>query len=89
MRYLVVAVTADGRERLGMHEHFERYASVDNVIRFGLRKDKYPSGQYHIYTWPEGFECSKTFRTAYKRADTPRGGGAPDWDAYGEYLGGQ
>jgi hypothetical protein len=67
MRYLVVAVTADGRERLGMHEHFERYASVENVIRFGLRKDKYPPGQYHIYAWPEGMPCADKPRTAYKR----------------------
>jgi hypothetical protein len=68
MRYLVVALTESGREKLGTDDQsFEHYASVDNVIRFGLRKDKYPAGQYHIYTWPEGSQPLPNPRTAYKR----------------------
>ena len=68
MRYLVVCVTQSGREMLGSNQHFERYASIENVIRFGLAKDKYPAGQFHIYTWPENGRCSETFTTAYKKA---------------------
>lgn len=45
---------------------FETYANTENVIRFGLRKDRYKPGKYHIYTWPLGGKCAKTYTRAYK-----------------------
>jgi hypothetical protein len=45
-----------------------RYASVKNVINFGLLKDGLPAGQYEIQAWPEGtFESTGPIYTAYKR----------------------
>ena len=72
-RFLTVYVDpATGRERLGTggdSQAFHEYASVNNVIRFGLRKVGFPPGQYHIYSWPNGGKCaSKPMRTAYKQA---------------------
>ena len=71
MRYLVVYIDPQtGRESLGTGagaQSFERYASVQNVIRFGLAKIGYPAGQYRIYAWPEGGFISSAYTTAYKR----------------------
>ena len=51
----------------GSWARFEHYANVDNVIKFGLKKDCYEAGQYHIYLWPEGSVCNHSYVTAYKR----------------------
>lgn len=59
MRYLVVRL-ADGETT------FEHYASVSNVIRYGLRKAQYDPGQYDIHTWPKGGSIGPAHR-AYKR----------------------
>lgn len=58
-----------GRERLGTGAEaqcFHYYVSVENVIRFGLKHDNFPPGQYNIYSWPEGGQ-PKFIKTAYKR----------------------
>jgi hypothetical protein len=70
MRYLTAYIDPkSGRERLGTGAHaqcFHRYANIQNVIKFGLRKEAFPPGQYHIYLWPECGECSDTYAVAYK-----------------------
>jgi hypothetical protein len=60
MRYLVVNLSTE-------ETSFEHYAKPENVIRYGLRKDKYPAGQYDIHAWPERGSISAPVR-AYKRA---------------------
>lgn len=71
-RWLVVYChPATGREKLGTFpdgQTFAYYVSVENVIRYQLQHDHYPAGQYHIYHWPEGGNCSTHCVTAYKRA---------------------
>ena len=71
MRYLTVYIDPQtGRERLGTGgdaQSFHRYASVRNVIRFGLSKVGFPAGQYHVYAWPEGGSIATHYTTAYKR----------------------
>jgi hypothetical protein len=72
-RYLVVYVDPKtGREKLGCgfpdNSTIAEYVSVENVIKYQLAMEHYPAGQYHIYDWPRGGQCSKTFTTAYKRA---------------------
>ena len=66
MRYIVVN-TDRPRDIRGV----EYYATVQNVIRYGLRKPYYPPGQYDIYRWPpETFsgDCMRGEGTrAYKR----------------------
>lgn len=57
---------------------FMRYASVENVIRYGLAREEIPAGQYDITPWPEAAAKPITAyrRRAYKRATvtlTPRG----------------
>lgn len=70
MRYLICYVhPRTGRERPGTGPEagsFAEYANVNNVIKFQLAHDHYPAGQYHIYTWPRGGNCSEKFVTAYK-----------------------
>lgn len=70
MRYLTNYISpATGRERLGTGADagcFHNYASIENVIKFGLAKPAFPAGQYNIYRWPEGGE-PKFVRTAWKR----------------------
>lgn len=57
-RYMTAYIDPNtGRERLGTGgdaQAFHRYANVQNVIRFGLRKTGFPPGQYNVYAWPEG-----------------------------------
>jgi hypothetical protein len=71
-RWLVVYIDPKtGKERLGTGADagsFAEYVSVENVIKFQLKHLAYPAGQYHIYHWPRGYDCAKTFVTAYKRA---------------------
>jgi hypothetical protein len=72
MRYLTVYIDPQtGRERLGTgadSQCFHRYANIQNVIKFGLRKPAFPPGQYHIYTWPEAGDCNPNYVTAYKQS---------------------
>lgn len=70
MRYLVCWIEpTTGRERLGTETNlFMRYASAENVIRFGMRRPEVRAGQYNIYAWPEGGTKSpEPIRVAYKR----------------------
>lgn len=71
MRYLTAYIDPHtGRERLGTGaaaQCFHRYASVRNVIRFGLAREAFPAGQYHVYSWPEGTSKPTYALTAYKR----------------------
>lgn len=68
-RYLTNYLRPDGSERPGTGadaQCFHEYASVENVIKFGLAKPAFPPGQYNIYLWPVG--GSPIFvRRAYKR----------------------
>ena len=60
-----------GRERMGTGADagsFAEYVSVENVIKFQLSKPAYPAGQYHIYHWPRGYQCSDKYTVAYKKA---------------------
>lgn len=70
-RYLTCYVDPKtGRERLGTGGHaqsYHYYASVENVIRYGLAKIGCPPGQYNIYLCPEGSDIEKFIKTAYKR----------------------
>ena len=70
-RYLTAYIDPrTGRERLGTGadaQCFHQYANVRNVIRFGLRKDAFPPGQYNIYRAPEGSFDWTFITTAYKR----------------------
>jgi hypothetical protein len=69
-RYLTAYIDPrTGREKLGTGadaQCFHRYANVRNVIRFGLRHDAFPAGQYAVYAWPEGGQ-PKFLMHAYKR----------------------
>lgn len=71
MRFLTVYIDPkSGRERLGTgadSQCFHEYASVNNVIRFGLTKAAFPAGQYNIYSWPPGGFEPRFIQTAYKR----------------------
>ena len=71
-RYLSVYIDPKtGREKLGTGANaqcFHKYANAANVIRYGLRHENFPAGQYHIYSWPEGGEQSTTYTVAYKQA---------------------
>ena len=70
-RYLSIHLRPNGQEHLGTgadRQCFHEYASVENVIRFGLAKPAFPAGQYNIYLWPEGTKCpEKPVRRAYKK----------------------
>lgn len=80
MRFLSVYLDpTTGKEKLGTGadaQCFHRYATVANVIKFGLAKEAFPAGQYHIYTWPEGGTCSSHYFTAYKQVSGDRRIGA-------------
>lgn len=71
MRYLICLVDdpVTGHERLGTEaQQFMTYASVSNLIRFGLRKPGILPGQYNVYIWPEGGQISsKPVAVVYKR----------------------
>lgn len=71
-RYLSAYIDPNtGRERLGTGAHaqaFHYYANPENVIKFGLKKEAFPPGQYNIYGWPEGGGGPKFITVAYKRA---------------------
>lgn len=72
MRFLTCYINPEtGKEYLGTganRECFHRYANVQNVIRFGLKPDIFPAGQYNIYQWPEGGGHEPKFiMTAYKQ----------------------
>lgn len=70
-RYLTVYLRPNGSEHLGTGADracFHYYANIQNVIRFGLARDNFPAGQYHIYDWPEGRPCpEKPVMIAHKR----------------------
>lgn len=76
-RYLVAKLHPEsdkpwaGQERCGTGAHagsFHEYASVENVIRFGLAKPAFTAGQYNIYLWPPNTQCpEKPIRRAYKK----------------------
>lgn len=64
-----------GRERLGSGgdgQCFHYYANVKNVIRYGLRHDAFPPGQYNIYSWPRHSE-PQLIGQAYKLARPDKG----------------
>lgn len=71
MRFLVCYVDPkSNRERLGSsHEFFMEYASVSNVIRYGLAKEGLKPGSYNIYLAPPGIYEYRFICNAYKRVD--------------------
>lgn len=70
-RFLTVYIDPKtGREKLGTGadaQCFHRYVSATNVIRYGLRHDAFPAGQYNIYWWPIGAIEPRFIQTAYKQ----------------------
>lgn len=66
MRYVLKHINPKtGKESYGTnHTWIVDYANVKNVIRFGLRKEGLPPGQYNIYLWPSMAYVTLAYKVA-------------------------